>query len=154
MIYALTLVGKQVLIPPFLALIVSLFTDFGQHVDVSLYSTVAQIAAVLALGVLVEMAVLMRSFIREEAKKAKNTEEAEDVMIVAGMFVFTMMAYFVITETAALYAVATSKSTTFLLLTALLSLSMLTWELATAHLARYDLEVQGSRRARGRGRRP
>lgn len=101
------------LLPVITAAIVALLFDFGGSVKSGYYEAAAQVTVVLALAVLVEIGSILPRGIRLMVE-----EEGAGISEVYGTIraaLWPVVGYLAGGEAAALYAIATEKSTTFLL---------------------------------------
>lgn len=127
---------------PLIALLISLICDFGRGISIALYSTVAQISVVLALAGFLELAGLttrlFRSFVGEKIKQS----DVDAAQTTGDIFLLELLWYFVAVEAAALYAVASDESTTFLALTTLIALALQTWSVVSLYRGRMDQDLE------------
>lgn len=97
-------------VPVCVAFVVGLFTDFGRGADPQLAVVLAQVVPVVFLAAIVENRVIA-------ARLAERFSDDETIVEVAMTGVRASVILFLFGESAALYAVGSSTSTTFLVLT-------------------------------------
>jgi hypothetical protein len=126
---------------PLIALAVSLPWDFGREISIDLYSTAAQISVVLALAGFVELVLLATRMFQSFVGKKIGQAEVDSAQTTHDVFLFEVLWYFVATEAAALYAIASEDSTTFLALTMLIGLALQVWSLVALYRGRMDEDL-------------
>lgn len=127
--------------PLALGVAVGAFSDFGDRVDVSLYSTLAQVLPVLALAGFVELLPATRSvLLRVIAEEGEDAPESEKEIAegIAQMMVYTFVGYLAIGEAGALWVVGAQRSTTSLLIAVCLCGALMVKSLTVVHLGRYE----------------
>ena len=127
--------------PPALALLLSLFFDFGSGVGRDFFSATAQVAPVIALAAMLEDSSEVRGIIAVgEAEDTAETHPAATRLTkrtIAAEFVARHLALFAFAEAASLIALAINRSTTFLLVLTISALTLQVVLLGLAHLWHY-----------------
>ena len=130
--------------PLAIGLVVGAVSDFGDQVDISLYSTLAQVLPVLALAGFVELLPAMQSILLQLAEEEEEEDPEAEKVFAEGfsrMIVYTFVGYLVIGEAGALWSVGAQSSTTFLLVAVCLSGVLMVKWLTYVHLGRYEVFI-------------
>jgi hypothetical protein len=114
---------------------VSLFTDFGGTTSPDFFSTLAQIAPVITLAAMVDEAALHRKVLDETVEHDPDTRSVarHHMRLMVGRTLGSLA----FAEMLCLYAVATSSSTTFLVVASATAVLMQVGIVASHHVGRY-----------------
>lgn len=124
--------------PIMIAAVFSVVLDFGDKTNLAVYEAFAQILPVLALAAFVELLPALRALIPAVDIGDKPDEEKEVAKAIVQIWVYALVGYLVIGESAALWALGTDNSSTFLLLVSSFCGLLMVRSLTEAHLERYE----------------
>jgi hypothetical protein len=146
----------RVAVVPLVALVVALLTDFGDDVHIALYEAVAPIAPVIALAVLVENAVELRSIqedVQHEYPGGVPQERRDFVFLVALTLLANILGLLVVSEVGSLYAIGAGSSSTLLLVLSVggaLALLLRLFATASQHFMAMPRPTQASGETQGK----
>jgi uncharacterized membrane protein len=125
--------------PLVIALGVSWFSGFGENVHINLFIALAQVLAILGLAGFVELLPAVSSQIRVDRndESADSDDEYWPARALVQIKVALLVGYLLLGEAAAMWALASNSSNTFLLILGCMCGLLLVREIASTHLHRY-----------------